>query len=101
MAEMEKVELEVNYTVSDWVSAAIAYRKSLGDIKTFIIFSWIFVAIILVCALPPLSIPLICLLFGTCTSEIFLEWARIVMIIIGSCALLLFSVHTDLTLEFD
>ena len=37
---MQKFETECKYIVSDWICAGIAYRKSTGDVKKFIIFSF-------------------------------------------------------------
>ena len=51
---MDRVEVDVKYEISDFVSAALAYRKFTGNTKTFIIIAWGFIALVFVSYVMPL-----------------------------------------------
>jgi hypothetical protein len=94
---MEKVELDVIYNVSDYVSAAIAYRKSIGDYKTFIIVVWVLVAFVFVTyLLPGFFFPLLCIPFHICSTETLWGFAQVAIIGIGGCVLLLLIAYSNI-----
>jgi hypothetical protein len=94
---MEKVELDVVYKVSDYVHAALAYRKSIGDYKVFVIIVWVLVAFVFVSyLLPGLLIPLLCIPFHVCPSGTLLDIAQVGLIGIGGCGLLLLIAYSNI-----
>jgi len=94
---MEQFELDVNYKASDFISAAIVYRKSAGDTRTFIVIIWILIAFVFVSYLMPfLLIPLLCIPFGTCSPQLLWDVARVTVIGAGGCLILLLAAYTNI-----
>jgi hypothetical protein len=94
---MEIFEVNVKYSPSDFVSAALVYRKAVGDTKTFIIIVWVIVAFVFVSyLLPPLLAILLCLPFRTCSADTWQGFARVGAIIIGGCVILLLVAYSNI-----
>ena len=94
---MSQLEVTVDYRPSDLVSAALVYKKAVGDTKTFIIIVWIIVVFVLANYLmPPLFLVLLCVPSGTCSVGTWQGFARIGALSIGDCVALLLIAHSGI-----
>ena len=93
---MKKIEFDVLYKVSDWVSAALAYKKSVDDQKPFIIIAWILVAYVFASYLTPGLFSLLCVPFKTCSAELFWKMLKVAVIGFGGCALVLVIAYSNI-----
>lgn len=98
---MEQIEWETSLKPSDWVSAALAYRKAMGDHKKFLIVVWILIGFATILIVFPQMLFLgfsltICISDGSCSPSELWSPAQLLIFSLIGCAILLFVAHTNL-----
>jgi len=97
---MEIIEWETTHKPSDWVSAALAYRKDVGDTKRFKILASVIIVLLGISILPFFLIEglsfLICIPSRTCSSVLIWEIFRLNFCLISLFMLPLLIINTNI-----
>lgn len=93
---IEQFEVDINYNVLDFVSAALVYRKKVSNTKSLIIIVWILVIFSFLSLLMPLLLlTLLCILVKICDTNMWQDFTRVGLLTLAISGILFFIANSN------